>query len=245
VLPQCYLIYYYISMKRIIGIGLVLVCCGVAYWLISPLFIQREVTEDTTLTDVQQDEVKQAIDTFVAAEEQGTAEEGAVDVGKKEMEDIKNMEDVVVEESMSDVLDTEAKESDTQNPAQETQDTANVIASGSFVDVAHEGSGTAKIISLGKNKDTVLSLVDLAVSNGPDLRVLLSKNSEVRAAADLGDYIEVEKLKGNIGTQHYILPEGVDVTAYRSVIIYCKPFRVVFNVADLTGVDVGDGNVQQ
>ena len=38
-------------------------------------------------------------------------------------------------------------------------------------------------------------------------------------------------LKGNKGDQNYEIPDTVDVSIQRSVVIYCKPFSVVFSVA--------------
>ncbi len=232
-------------MKRIIIVCIALVCCGLAYWLISPLFIQREVTEDTTLTAEQQAGVAEAIEAFEG--EEGSKEDATEDVAestemlKKEME---NMEDVVVVESMLEVRNDieESVKKVEEVPVQkdvvaadtETTEEAQVIASGDITSIAHDGTGKAKIISFGEGKDTILSLVDLAVSNGPDLRVLLSKNTQIQSAQDLGEYIEIDKLKGNIGTQHYIIPNTINPAEYKSVIIYCKPFRVVFNVAELS-----------
>ena len=48
-----------------------------------------------------------------------------------------------------------------------------------------------------------------------------------------GDYIDLGKIKGNIGNQNYPLPAGVDPSMFNSVVIYCKPFHVVFSVASL------------
>ena len=230
-------------MKRIVIVCIALVCCGLAYWLISPLFIQRELTEDTTLTAEQQAGVAEAIEAFQG--EEGSKEDATVaestEMLKKEME---NMEDVVVVESMLEVRNDieESVKKVEEAPVQkdvtaadtETAEEAQVIASGEITSIAHDGTGKVKIISFGEGKDTILSLVDLAESNGPDLRVLLSKNTQIKSAQDLGEYIEIDKLKGNVGTQHYIVPDTVNPAEYKSVIIYCKPFRVVFNVAELS-----------
>ncbi|MBP9732103.1 MAG: DM13 domain-containing protein [Candidatus Magasanikbacteria bacterium] len=106
-----------------------------------------------------------------------------------------------------------------------------VSATGSFVDVAHEGTGEVQIVNVdGKY---VVRFENLDVLNGPDLRVLLSKSSNVADSKDLGEYVELGKLKGNQGNQNYSVPEDIDVSLYNTVVIYCKPFHVVFNVASL------------
>lgn len=106
-----------------------------------------------------------------------------------------------------------------------------VSATGSFVDVAHEGTGEVQVVNVdGKY---VVRFENLDVLNGPDLRVLLSKSSNITDSKDLGEYIELGKLKGNQGNQNYSVPDDVDVSLYNTVVIYCKPFHVVFNVAGL------------
>ena len=57
-------------------------------------------------------------------------------------------------------------------------------------------------------------------------------NPEGRGDLDSG-YEELGKLKGNIGSQNYTIPGSIDVDGYGSIVIYCKPFHVVFSVAPL------------
>ena len=196
-------------MKRFLIGFVILLVCGVGYWLISPLFISRVVVDDTTLTAQQE---------ALLARAQRSESNADKDVSTEKVGDTS--------------FDESHRVDDTDGAVKEV---AEIVAVGSFISVAHEGSGTATITSLEEGGERILTLKDLDVSNGPDLRVLLSKNTNVRKASELGEYIEIDKLKGNIGTQHYILPDGIDPQEYRSVIIYCKPFRVVFNVADLSG----------
>jgi hypothetical protein len=40
-------------------------------------------------------------------------------------------------------------------------------------------------------------------------------------------------LKANQGNQNYELPADLDPGAFRSVVIYCKAFSVVFSTAEL------------
>ena len=110
-----------------------------------------------------------------------------------------------------------------------------VVKSGSFRDgdSFHKGAGTAAIYRLADGQQ-VLRFEDFKVTNGPDLRVLLVEhpNPEGRGDVDAG-YEELGKLKGNIGNQNYTIPDGIDVGEYGSIVIYCKPFQVVFSVASL------------
>ena len=46
-------------------------------------------------------------------------------------------------------------------------------------------------------------------------------------------YIDLGKLKGNIGNQNYPIPADLDLSPGGSVVIYCVPFHVIFSVASL------------
>jgi hypothetical protein len=117
------------------------------------------------------------------------------------------------------------------------EDTAQSELTGGFQDADsfHKGSGTATIYKLGTDGQRVLRLEDFRVTNGPDLRVLLANTSDPESHSDLADagYVELGKLKGNVGSQNYEIPEEVSLTDVQSVVIYCNPFRVVFSVASL------------
>ncbi len=112
--------------------------------------------------------------------------------------------------------------------------TPTVVAQGKFVDgdVFHRGSGTAAIWRAADGS-YVLRLTEFRTSVGPDLRVLLSPAAAPASHARLGNYLEVSKLKGNLGDQEYALPADFDPTLYHSVVIYCVPFRVIFATATL------------
>lgn len=108
-----------------------------------------------------------------------------------------------------------------------------VLATGSFVgaDDFHQGSGSATLYEL-EDGTRVLRFEDFSVTNGPDLRVLLVPSSDP-VADGIDGYLELEPLKGNVGSQNYEIPPDVDLSAYGSVVIYCKPFHVLFAVASL------------
>jgi hypothetical protein len=102
----------------------------------------------------------------------------------------------------------------------------------------HRGTGVATIYRLDDGSH-LLRFEDFRVTNGPDLRVLLSPGLEVHSRSDLNDagYVEVGKLKGNVGSQNFEIPDAVDVGEQMTVVIYCKPFQVLFSVAVLTEGD--------
>ncbi|NIM92125.1 MAG: hypothetical protein GTO18_00200 [Anaerolineales bacterium] len=149
--------------------------------------------------------------------------------------------DRTVEEEFPIALATEMMETAVAMPDKEMDDEMPsgeqpvVLRSGEFVgaDSFHLGSGTAMIFELS-NSDRLLRLEDFMVTNGPDLHVLLATGSKPTGREDLGEYVDLGELKGNVGNQNYEIPDNLDHNAYRSVVIYCVPFHVVFATAELT-----------
>jgi len=64
-------------------------------------------------------------------------------------------------------------------------------------------------------------------TNGPDLYVYLSTD---KAASD---FVNLGRLKGNMGNQNYEIPQGTDLDKYDTVLIWCKAFSVLFGSAEL------------
>lgn len=101
-------------------------------------------------------------------------------------------------------------------------------------DAFHRGSGQAAIYS-GPGGSYLLRLENLDVTNGPALHVYLSLHADPESADDVKrpGYLDLGKQKGNRGNQNYPIPAGTDISTFNSVVIYCKPFAVVFSVASL------------
>jgi hypothetical protein len=99
--------------------------------------------------------------------------------------------------------------------------------SGAFIDADsfHKTSGTAKIIEIEGKK--YLSLENFETTNGPDLFVYLSKDKEA------SEFINLGKLKGNIGNQNYEILEEINLDDYNEVLIWCRAFKVLFGSAEL------------
>ncbi len=79
----------------------------------------------------------------------------------------------------------------------------------------------------------VLRLQHFATSHGPDLYLYLSKVAVPTTSAQVMDGLEVSALKATSGNQNYTLPAGIDVTVYKSVVVYCKSFSAIFGYATL------------
>ncbi len=175
-----------------------------AWYLISPLFINRNVDEAFPTSAPAAENIMQ--DEAVRAE---------------------------ATETMQAVMQEPAVEVDEAMP-EEDMDRMQVLAQGEFYDIAHHGMGTATVYQLADGSH-VLRFENFEVLNGPDLHVYLAPQNpvadtvgvELEGATDLGP------LKGNIGSQNYVLPSNIDPDRDRSVVIWCVPFRVPFNAAAL------------
>jgi Electron transfer DM13 len=104
------------------------------------------------------------------------------------------------------------------------------LASGEFRGLEHRASGRALLLEIGS--DRYLRFEDLDTSNGPDLRVYLSQApAEGEEGAFDDNYVELGELKGNIGSQNYAIPDSVDLSRFRSAVVWCKRFSAGFAVA--------------
>ena len=114
-----------------------------------------------------------------------------------------------------------------------------VLARGDFHSNAHETSGAATIYRLDDGQ-RVLRLSDFETSNGPDVRVYLVAAEDVTddATVERAGFVELGKLKGNVGAQNYVVPPDVDLGKYRAVTIWCRRFSVNFGTAPL-GSSIG------
>ena len=194
----------------LVGLGIIIIIpvAWLAWWLLSPLITTTEVNEEFPL----------AYQAVVPA----------------------NM-------TMAEVEDAMAAAANLERPVEEampdspggtgSQPEPQAGLTGQFrdADSFHKGSGTATVYDLGADGGQILRLEDFRVTNGPDLRVLLANAPNPESHSDLDDagYVELGKLKGNVGSQNYEIPEEISLAEVQSVVIYCNPFRVVFSVATL------------
>ena len=109
-----------------------------------------------------------------------------------------------------------------------------VVATAQFsgADAAHRGSGTAELIDTGA--DVIVRFSDFEVTNGPDLYVWLVRDAGISESSDVKDseWLDLGLLKGNIGDQNYSLPAGTDPSMYKTVVVWCKRFGVLFASAE-------------
>ena len=210
--------------KRLIaGIAIVILIpiVAIGWWLLSPLFIDKTVEEEFPF----------AFNAVLPADmTRGEAEQIMSGLAKMSQQVNEAMPEMMAVESDDVMKKEESSDSDTM------QASPVELKEGSFCDgdSRHKGSGTATIYR-GADGSHLLRLENLDVTNGPDLRVILSpgQNPQGRDEVSAPGYIELGKLKGNMGNQNYEIPDGMEVSSFGSVVIYCKAFHVLFSVASL------------
>ena len=120
-------------------------------------------------------------------------------------------------------------------PASPTPAGPVVVSRGEFRSYEHETTGTAALVRV--DGATYVRLTDFATSNGPDVKVWLTKAGvgSADAARDAG-YVSLGDLKGNRGNQNYAVPAGTRLADYPTVVIWCDRFSVAFGAAGLARV---------
>jgi hypothetical protein len=124
---------------------------------------------------------------------------------------------------------------DANDAAPGTEAGARVVGEGSFRSLEHPTTGRALLLQL-ESGERVLRLEDLATSNGPQLIVMLSSTPATEdgwSAYDDGPHLKLQPLKGNRGSQNYTVPGDVDLSIYRSAVVWCDRFDVGFGAAPI------------
>lgn len=187
-----------------------------AWWLLSPLFLDRTVDEDLPFTESA--EIPQGITRAEA--------EMVMSVMAK------------IDEEVDEPMPAPLMQSQSGAASGQTSSSGDtiVLKQGNFrnADSFHQGSGQASIYR-GPDGSHLLRLENFQVTNGPDLHVILtpSKDPHTRDEVSAAGYIDLGSLKGNMGNQNYSIHEGTDIDTFDSVVIYCQPFHVIFSVASL------------
>lgn len=194
-----------------IGLLLASILVAIAAWyLASPLFFDETVDEELVLTIP-------AIEMPTRTEVQAMSVEKRKQVMQQVMAEVANKPDQVVEE-------------DTNAAA-----TPTLLKQGRFrdADAAHRGSGDALFYRMPDGSH-LLRLENFKVTNGPDLVVYLAKHPDPGQAGDVTTgFLSLGKLKGNVGNQNYIIPTGADISKFKSAVIWCELFGVLFSPAAL------------
>jgi hypothetical protein len=210
-------------------IGAIIIIIGLsAFYLASPLFISTEIDEPLPEgAEVPAPPASNQFQEFMAM-----SEEERIEAGNQMDEQEKNQimlefarMNTSIDESMAQINQSISE----QQTSQIGNETSDLLLTGSFVGVGdgiHDAQGIAKVIPI-EGGGAVLRLEDLVVTNGPDLYVYLSTDKSA------SDFVNLGRLKANIGNQNYPIPVGTDLSKYDTVLIWCRAFSVLFGSADL------------
>ncbi|MCG8353736.1 MAG: DM13 domain-containing protein [Chloroflexales bacterium] len=218
-------------MSRLIivfgGMVVLIVAAAGAWYIGSPLFISQAVDEpfpfelpsQATMSQMSEAEIQELRDNLRSAIPNPEA------MAQMSAEERQALEDQVMKAALA-LPDKAMDEATPTDPI--------ALRQGQFQDADsfHQGSGTATIYEL-PDQSRLLRFESFNVTNGPDLHVLLATNPTPTSRDDLGEYLDLGSIKGNVGNQNYTIPTDADLTQYNSVVIYCMPFHVVFSTAAL------------
>ena len=102
-------------------------------------------------------------------------------------------------------------------------------ASGTWTKKAHVIKGGWKI----ENRQVDLS--NFSTKGAPDLKIFLSplSASELNNKNATKGSLLVAKLKSTRGNQSYVLPQGADLSKYKTILIHCQKYSKLWGVASL------------
>lgn len=197
--------------KIIISIIIAAIVIPLAIYTISPLFLSNVVNEpDPTL----------AISEF--QKYMNLSEEERIEVAKNMTREKAMMIGIMAAKQNTTV--------DENVTFPVIEQTPNNTLTGTFIGIGdgfHKVEGAAKVIPVESGAQ-ILRLENFKATNGPDLYVYLSKDKSA------SDFINVGRLKGNVGNQNYEIPIGSDLSKYNTVLIWCRAFSFLFGSAQIS-----------
>ncbi|MGM7683718.1 DM13 domain-containing protein [Cytobacillus sp. Hm23] len=211
------------------GVGIVAVLIG--WWLLSPLFIDKQVNEPLPGSANASGEHGEMMDD---KEDMGSDEEAMKDDMEETMEDedkegMSDMEETMEDEDMEGMSDKDEMSDDNSEEAMDKdKEMSNESYAGTFVEVDNEHNISGNAFTVTADDKMYIRFEQFSVTNGPDLKVYLTKEGQPTSEG-----IDLGKLKGNQGDQNYEIPEGVDLSEYNKVVVWCRAFDVDFGYAML------------
>ncbi len=207
------------SSRKVVIIGIVIAAVAIPLGIYTtlPLLVNTEINEPVpTVSNGNNDTVNmQQFKDFMEMSEEERIERG---------QQMSNEErDMIMKAAAQTNGSTVNEEMTTIGEAIST------VYAGTFVGVndgIHNAEGQAKVINLSDGSN-FLRLEDFRSTNGPDLYVYLSTDK------GNSDFVNLGRLKGNIGDQNYKIPEGTDLSKYDTALIWCQAFSVLFGSAEL------------
>jgi len=107
--------------------------------------------------------------------------------------------------------------------------TPTIVATGMLrrISAVHYGSGQVGVYDLAGSR--YLRFENVAIAGAPNMYVYLSDRSDGQP----GRFTDLGPLKATDGSFNYPLPDGLDFSAFHSVVIWCRAFSVTVTYAEL------------
>ena len=198
------------NIKIAIGGIIVVIAIIIATYTISPLFINTTIDESLpdTRTNIGFDEFMK-----LSEDERAT-------IGK-----------VMTQEEKDNIMSVFAQDNVTvKDEITRSENQTNDMLIGNLIDAGdafHMASGQVKVLR-SQDGTQILRFENLDVTNGPDLYVYLAIDTTAK------DFVNLGRLKGNIGNQNYPIPENTDFEKYNTVLIWCQAFSTLFGSSKLS-----------
>lgn len=125
------------------------------------------------------------------------------------------------------------------NEKLENPEEKETLLQGAFIhpnpsDILHWGTGSVSLYR-GPERHEILLEHDFEVGPGPDYYVYITTETDILSKEDFQQArtTELGKLKSFSGSQVYPVPFGIAGEEIRSVVIWCKTFRMLITSANL------------
>jgi hypothetical protein len=112
----------------------------------------------------------------------------------------------------------------------------SLVARGSVYGIDQQGSGRVALYEL--DDGLALRFDPFSVTANSDLFVWVSTTPKPKTSKEAleSKHVQIAELKATGGEQNYVVPDGIDRDAIRSIIIWCVPVRTAYAAATLVDV---------
>lgn len=134
--------------------------------------------------------------------------------------------------TISSPIDTGAK--DLQPTT--TPNISQRIMEGTFEAASAPTTGKAKIVQEDEIRYLVIDSSFRTTDQAPDLHVLLdtvSQPPEKYAESESGRYVNLGEIQNTMGEQRYPIPDSIDLSQQKSVVIWCRMANATMGFATL------------
>jgi len=114
-------------------------------------------------------------------------------------------------------------------PASVTQVAEVNLPSGDFIKKRKSIKGSWSVVH--ENGQTIIRFADnFKTKNGPDLKIFLSPQTiqAVNGKSATAGSVNLGVLKSTNGTQDYVLPAGVNLADFNSVLVHCEAYSILW-----------------